>query len=318
MARFGFDYESLSAGRDDLLMVSMPLYGQTGPWANYMGYGHVLQAVSGFNHLTGWKTALRLAPGSPTPISRAALRSRRRDRRVGLPAPDGKGSVHRLQPARSRCPRARHGDPDWTAIRHEQIRLGNHDMEAAPTTPTAAAMVAGWPSPVQQKSTGRASRPLSAAPSGATWTHAPPLATPQRTEGNRPAPRLLVRGLHQGGSNLWKKNSRLRKAGRPTGAQVHYEAGGGTVPVFRRPLRHRPISRRDARRPQLAHRHHYWKLEHPYMGLRTYDAPAFRLSETPGEPGQRPPRCSAKTTSTSTRTSSAFQTTSSSSSWRAE
>jgi benzylsuccinate CoA-transferase BbsF subunit len=35
--------------------------------------------------------------------------------------------------------------------------------------------------------------------------------------------------------------------------------------------------------PQLAHRGHYWKLEHPYMGLRTYDGPAFRLSKTPGE-----------------------------------
>ena len=35
--------------------------------------------------------------------------------------------------------------------------------------------------------------------------------------------------------------------------------------------------------PQLAHRGHYWKLEHPYMGLRTYDGPAFRLSETPSE-----------------------------------
>jgi benzylsuccinate CoA-transferase BbsF subunit len=35
--------------------------------------------------------------------------------------------------------------------------------------------------------------------------------------------------------------------------------------------------------PQLAHRGHYWKLEHPHMGLRTYDGPAFRLSKTPGE-----------------------------------
>jgi crotonobetainyl-CoA:carnitine CoA-transferase CaiB-like acyl-CoA transferase len=35
--------------------------------------------------------------------------------------------------------------------------------------------------------------------------------------------------------------------------------------------------------PQLAHRHHYWKLNHPVMGERTYDAPAFRLSRTPAE-----------------------------------
>jgi benzylsuccinate CoA-transferase BbsF subunit len=33
--------------------------------------------------------------------------------------------------------------------------------------------------------------------------------------------------------------------------------------------------------PQMAHRGHYWKLQHPVMGLRAYDGPAFRLSRTP-------------------------------------
>jgi benzylsuccinate CoA-transferase BbsF subunit len=37
------------------------------------------------------------------------------------------------------------------------------------------------------------------------------------------------------------------------------------------------------RDPQLAHRGHYWTLEHPVMGRRRYDGPAFRLSGTPGE-----------------------------------
>ena len=35
--------------------------------------------------------------------------------------------------------------------------------------------------------------------------------------------------------------------------------------------------------PQLRHRGHYWELEHPTMGKRTYDGPSFRLSKTPGE-----------------------------------
>jgi benzylsuccinate CoA-transferase BbsF subunit len=35
--------------------------------------------------------------------------------------------------------------------------------------------------------------------------------------------------------------------------------------------------------PQLAHRGHYWRLQHPVMGLRTYDGPSFRLSKTPAE-----------------------------------
>src|SRR4029079_5460668 len=63
MARFGLDYESLRAHRPDLVMISMPLYGQTGPWSSYMGYGHVLQAASGYNHLPGWPDGPPLGSG---------------------------------------------------------------------------------------------------------------------------------------------------------------------------------------------------------------------------------------------------------------
>jgi crotonobetainyl-CoA:carnitine CoA-transferase CaiB-like acyl-CoA transferase len=33
--------------------------------------------------------------------------------------------------------------------------------------------------------------------------------------------------------------------------------------------------------PQLLRRQHYWMLQHPTMGLRSYDGPSFRLSRTP-------------------------------------
>jgi crotonobetainyl-CoA:carnitine CoA-transferase CaiB-like acyl-CoA transferase len=35
--------------------------------------------------------------------------------------------------------------------------------------------------------------------------------------------------------------------------------------------------------PQLKHRHHFWMLEHPEMGVTSYDGPPFRLSKTPAE-----------------------------------
>ena len=35
--------------------------------------------------------------------------------------------------------------------------------------------------------------------------------------------------------------------------------------------------------PQLAHRQHFARLDHPEMGRRSYDAPSFRLSRTPHE-----------------------------------
>ncbi len=43
------------------------------------------------------------------------------------------------------------------------------------------------------------------------------------------------------------------------------------------------------RDPQLRHRGHYAALEHPTMGTRTYDSPAFRLSKTPGGPWKAAP-----------------------------
>ncbi|MBK6662346.1 MAG: CoA transferase [Thermoflexaceae bacterium] len=133
MARYGLDYASLSKDRDDLLMISMPLYGQTGPWGPYMGYGHVLQAASGINHLTGWPedppigTGIAytdfLVPHIAAIGLIAALDYRRRT---------GKGqyidfgqfeaAVHGLGTAVL----------DWTVNGHNQTRMGNHDIEAAP------------------------------------------------------------------------------------------------------------------------------------------------------------------------------------------
>src|SRR5262249_8740490 len=35
--------------------------------------------------------------------------------------------------------------------------------------------------------------------------------------------------------------------------------------------------------PQLAHRGHWWHLEHAVMGTHAYDAPAWKLSRTPAQ-----------------------------------
>lgn len=54
MARFGLDYETLSAGRDDLVMLSTCMRGQTGPERTYSGYGNQGAAVAGLFGLVGW------------------------------------------------------------------------------------------------------------------------------------------------------------------------------------------------------------------------------------------------------------------------
>ncbi|MGE4606925.1 MAG: CoA transferase [Myxococcota bacterium] len=54
MERWGLDYKGVRAIRQDSVMVSACLFGQTGPQRSYPGFGGQGSAISGFNHLTGW------------------------------------------------------------------------------------------------------------------------------------------------------------------------------------------------------------------------------------------------------------------------
>ena len=54
MARFGLDWQSLSARRDDLVMLSTSMRGQTGPERSYAGFGGQGAAIAGLFELVGW------------------------------------------------------------------------------------------------------------------------------------------------------------------------------------------------------------------------------------------------------------------------
>lgn len=53
LAKFGLDYENLSAANPRLVYCSITGFGQTGPRAHEAGYDFVIQAMSGFMALTG-------------------------------------------------------------------------------------------------------------------------------------------------------------------------------------------------------------------------------------------------------------------------
>lgn len=88
MDRFGLDYESLRAEREDLIMVSGCLFGQTGPQRSYPGFGGQGSAIAGYNHLTGHADSAAhgpygtitdsLAPRYVAVTIAAALHARRR------------------------------------------------------------------------------------------------------------------------------------------------------------------------------------------------------------------------------------------------
>src|SRR6202050_4415931 len=54
MKKFGLDYESLRKIKPDLIMLSGTPLGQTGPYANTVGFGQTTQAFAGMCHLTGY------------------------------------------------------------------------------------------------------------------------------------------------------------------------------------------------------------------------------------------------------------------------
>jgi crotonobetainyl-CoA:carnitine CoA-transferase CaiB-like acyl-CoA transferase len=62
MSRFGLAYEDLAKIKPDLIMVSTCLHGQSGPERDYPGFGGQGSALSGFNHLTGWPDREPLGP----------------------------------------------------------------------------------------------------------------------------------------------------------------------------------------------------------------------------------------------------------------
>ncbi len=53
--RFGLNYRVFSELKPDILMLSMPAFGCTGPWAAFAGYGATIEALSGIQSLTGYE-----------------------------------------------------------------------------------------------------------------------------------------------------------------------------------------------------------------------------------------------------------------------
>lgn len=284
MARFGLDYASLADGRDDLVMIAMPLYGQTGPWSSYMGYGHVLQAASGYNHLTGWPeeppigTGIAytdfLVPHIAAIALIAALDYRRRT---------GKGQFIDFGQMEAAIHGLGTAIIDWTANGHDQTRMGNHDPEAAPHgcyrcrdgryIVLACATEKQWDG-------------FKAALGRPDWCDLERMRRRwQRLNEQKEIDRHI---------QAWVEDMTLDpehpepddpddtpdtpKVERMTTEQLMMHFQRFSVPCG---IVNSPEAMHSD--PQMVHRGHYWKLEHPVMGMRTYDGPAFRLSDTPSE-----------------------------------
>jgi len=63
MANWGLGYDSLRKLKPDIIMLSMSIMGQTGPWRDYVGFGPTVQAFSGMTRLTSFPDKPPAGPG---------------------------------------------------------------------------------------------------------------------------------------------------------------------------------------------------------------------------------------------------------------
>ena len=54
MTKFGLGYESLRQINPRLVMISLPAFGSTGPWRDYVGFAYPTEQAAGFPHFTGY------------------------------------------------------------------------------------------------------------------------------------------------------------------------------------------------------------------------------------------------------------------------
>ena len=254
MRAWGMTYEDLCEVRPDLIMISMPMYGLTGPWSMWQGYGHVLQAAAGISHLTAYPDEEPIGTGVaytdflvPHFAASAVIAALDHRQRTGegqnIDFGQMEAAIHATETMIL----------DYTVNGREQQALGaghpDHDIYGT------------WQCAARGDDDDRWI--------AITVTSNDELAALSEVAGKPGWTSLESESLKQQIAD-WTRTQqaedlmqRLQSAGVPAGVVQTPE---------------------DLRSdPQLAHRGHFWMLDHPTMGHRAYDGPSFRLSETPAE-----------------------------------
>ena len=114
MRSWGLDYAGVRQINPSVVMLSSCLYGQTGPLANFGGYGNLSGAMVGFYNITGWPDRAPVGPygaitdyTSPHPATASLLAAIDHRRRTGegryLDFSQAEASVHFIAPVVLEC-----------------------------------------------------------------------------------------------------------------------------------------------------------------------------------------------------------------------
>lgn len=261
MERWGLRYQELATLKPDLIMFSTCQQGQTGPYRNFAGFGGQGAAIAGFYHLTGWPDRSPAGPyGAYTDFINprlgvlaicAALDYRRRTGRgTHIDLAQVEGGLQFLAPAlveqaaNGRSPqRSGNRSPCWAPHGAFPCRGDDRWIAIAVTSDIE------WEA-------------LARVLGNPVWSRDPRYAGVsgrlQHVDGLEAA---VAKETQE--RDAYELMEALQAAGVPAGVVQK------TSDLFED--------------PQLAHRGHFWYLEHPEMGRCAYDGPCFTLSSTPAQ-----------------------------------
>ncbi|KJS00773.1 MAG: succinyl-CoA:benzylsuccinate CoA-transferase [Peptococcaceae bacterium BRH_c4a] len=134
MEKWKLGYEDVKKIKPDIIFVTMSMQGSTGPHSNYMGFGATLNALVGFNHLSGFPDKEPFGTGTnytdhvavPTHTAYAVVAALRHRRKTGegmyieMPQSEAAISVSPLAVM------------DYAVNGNIQTRMGNRHLDTAP------------------------------------------------------------------------------------------------------------------------------------------------------------------------------------------
>ena len=268
MERHGLGWEELQKLKPDIIMIRISMQGQTGPSASQPGFGTMLQSQAGFTELMGWPNlgpalipvALtdHIVPWYAAFLAVAALEWRRRTGKgLYVDASHLESGWNFLAPALL----------DYNANGRVWRRSGNRCQYAAPHGVYRCQGDDRWCAiAVFNDGEWQAFTRVIGEPE---WARSAKFTTfLARKKNEDELDRLVEEWTCRYPCELVMEQ--MQKAGVPAG-----------------PVESNKDLHHD---PQLEHRHHFWKLNHPETGLNAYDGPSHRMSKTPAEL-QKPAPC---------------------------
>ena len=261
LERLGYTYEELRKHRPDLIYVSMPAFGNTGPWKGYLGYGIGQEQLSGMAHLTGYRGEGPMKSGinHGDPITgshaagvlMAALRHRRRT---------GKGMFIDVSQQESAVALMGPEVLAYQMTGQEPERQGNRSRWYAPANSYPCAGEDRWVTiaATNQKQWQSLARAMDAAGLASD----PRFATAgQRRENHDELDRIIPEWTI--GQEAYEVTQKLQNAGVPSG------------PVLRG-----PDLLAD---PHYKDRDTFVTVDHPQVGPKQYPGIPWKMSVTPGQ-----------------------------------